>query len=48
MVWKWFPVLEAFISASRPEESKEVNQSAEVTPGDEVAPIYGRSRVISC
>ena len=33
--------IRVFISATGPEEFKEVNQGAEVTPGAEVAPIYG-------
>ena len=38
---QWFTTSEARISATIRDDFKEVDQADEVTPGDEVTPIYG-------
>ena len=41
---QWFTTSEARISATIRDDFKEVDQADEVTPGDEVTPIYGKSK----
>ena len=43
---QWFTASEACISATIRDDFKEVDQADEVTPGDEVTPIYGNKFIL--